>query len=62
MLQEIGTEMQDTKAFQEAIFISVPEAAQWTHIQRLSPENREVSPYIPLRAGYKSKRQTLTHI
>jgi hypothetical protein len=38
------TETQDTKAFQEAIFISMSVAAQWIHIQRLSPENKGVSP------------------
>jgi hypothetical protein len=29
---------------------------------RLSPENKEVSPYIPLQAGYRSKRQSSIHI
>jgi hypothetical protein len=36
---------QDTKAFHEAIFISVQAVAQWIHIQRLSPKNKGVSPY-----------------
>jgi hypothetical protein len=31
------------------------------HIQRLSPENKGALPYIPLQAGYKSKKQSLTH-
>jgi hypothetical protein len=31
-------------------------------IQRLSPENKRVLPYIPLQAGYRSKKQGLTHI
>jgi hypothetical protein len=35
---------------------------QWTCKQRLSPENKGVSPYIPLQAGYRSKKQSLTHI
>jgi hypothetical protein len=35
---------------------------QWTQVQRLSPENKGVSPYIPLQAGYRSKKQNLTHI
>jgi hypothetical protein len=35
---------------------------QWTHVQRLSPENKVVSPYIPLQAGYKNKKQSSTHI
>jgi hypothetical protein len=62
MLQESQTETQDTKAFQEVIFISVLAAAHQIHIQRLSPENKGVSPYTPLQAGYRSKKQGLTHI
>jgi hypothetical protein len=50
------------KAFQEAIFISMLAAAQWIHIQRLIPESKGVSPYIPLQAGYRSKKQGLTHM
>jgi hypothetical protein len=33
-----------------------------THVQRLSPMNKGVSPYIPLQAGYISKQQGLIHI
>jgi hypothetical protein len=33
-----------------------------TPLQRLSPENQGVSPYTPLQAGYRSKKQSLTHI
>jgi hypothetical protein len=62
MLQESHTETQDTKAFQQAVFISLLAVAQWIHIQRLSPEDKGVSPYIPLQAGYRSKSQGLTHI
>jgi hypothetical protein len=40
----------------------VPTQTQWTCIQRLSPKNKEVSPYIPLQAGYRSKEQSSTHI
>jgi hypothetical protein len=50
------------RLFQEAVFISVPAAAQQIHIQRLSPENKGVSSYIPLQAGYRNKQQGLTHI
>jgi hypothetical protein len=32
---------------------------QGIHVQRLSPENKEVSPYIPLQAGYRSKKAKL---
>jgi hypothetical protein len=35
---------------------------QQTHVQKLSPENKEVSPYIPLQAGYISKKRGLIHI
>jgi hypothetical protein len=35
---------------------------QWNWVQRLSLKNKEVSPYIPLQAGYRSKKQDLTHI
>jgi hypothetical protein len=35
---------------------------QQARVQRLSPENKEVSSYIPLQAGYRSKRQSSTHI
>jgi hypothetical protein len=37
---------QDTKAFREAIFISVLAATQQIHIQRLSPENKGAMTYI----------------
>jgi hypothetical protein len=35
---------------------------QQTHVQRLSPENKGVSPYIPLQADYRSKKQGLIHV
>jgi hypothetical protein len=54
--------MQGTKALQEAIFISVTAAAQWIHIQRLNPENKGHSLYLPLQADYRSKMSGLTHI
>jgi hypothetical protein len=57
------TEISNTKAFQEAIFIfSVAAAVQWIHIQRLSPENKGGSPYIHSQAGSRRKKQGLTHI
>jgi hypothetical protein len=40
----------------------VPAQTQWTYVQRLSPENKGVSPYVPLQAGYGSKKQGLIHI
>jgi hypothetical protein len=36
-----------------------------TRVQRLSPKNNGLSPYLPLQAGYrgnKIKKQGLTHI
>jgi hypothetical protein len=54
MLQDIQTGKQNTKAFGEAIFISMPAATQQIHLQRLSPENKGTFPYIPLRAGYRN--------
>jgi hypothetical protein len=35
---------------------------QRTHVHRLSPQNKGVSPHIPLQAGYRSKKQSSTHI
>jgi hypothetical protein len=40
----------------------VPAQTQWTHVQRLNLENKGVSPYILLQAGYRSKKQSSTHI
>jgi hypothetical protein len=40
----------------------VPAQTQWTRVQRLSPEKKGVSSYIPLQAGYRSKKQSTTHI
>jgi hypothetical protein len=60
MLWDILEGKWDTKAFQKAIFIREPTVAQWIHIQRLSPENKGVSPYITLQASYRSKKQGLT--
>jgi hypothetical protein len=49
----------------EEIMFIMPVQTQQTHVQRLSPENKGVSPYIPLQAHYrgnKIKKQGLTHI
>jgi hypothetical protein len=40
----------------------MPAVAQWIHIQKLSPENKEVLPYIPLQAGYRSEKHSLVHM
>jgi hypothetical protein len=39
----------------------VPTQTQWTVVLRLSPENKYVSHYIPLQAGYRSKKQSSAH-
>jgi hypothetical protein len=39
----------------------VPAQTQRSHVQRLSPENKGVSPYIPLQIDYRSKKQSSTH-
>jgi hypothetical protein len=40
----------------------VPAQTQQTPVQRLSPENKGALHYIPLQAGYRSKKQGLTHM
>jgi hypothetical protein len=60
LLWDIQAGNQVTNAFQEAVFISMSIASQQIKIQRLSPENKEALPYIPLQAGYRSKKQGLT--
>jgi hypothetical protein len=40
----------------------VPAQTQRIHVQSLSSENKGVSPYITLQAGYRSKEQGLIHI
>jgi hypothetical protein len=40
----------------------MPAQTQRIHVQRLSSENKGVSLYIPLQAGYRSKKQGLIHI
>jgi hypothetical protein len=57
LLQDIQAGKQDSKAFQDAMFISILATAQWIHIQRLSPKNKGAFLYIPLQAGYRSKKQ-----
>jgi hypothetical protein len=41
----------------------VPAQTQCTHVQRLSPRTKgSLLPYIPLQAGYRSKKQGIIHI
>jgi hypothetical protein len=50
-------EIQDSEANSRKQCFIVPAQTQRTHVQRLSPENKGVSPYISLQAGYRSKKQ-----
>jgi hypothetical protein len=55
-------EIQDSEAISRKQGFIVPAQTQQTHVQRLSPENKGVSLYIPLQGGYRSKKQDLIHI
>jgi hypothetical protein len=57
-----STGKRNTKAFGEAMFVSMPAVAQQIHIQRLNPENKGALPYTPLQADYRNEKQSLTHI
>jgi hypothetical protein len=62
MLQESQAEIWDTEAVSRKQHFILLAQTQRTCVQRLSPKNKEVSPYIPLQAGYRSKTQGLIHI
>jgi hypothetical protein len=49
LLDEIG----DSEAINRKQCFIVPAQNQHTCVQRLSPENKGVSPYTPLQAGYR---------
>jgi hypothetical protein len=40
----------------------VPAQNQWTRVQRLSPANKGVSPYVPWQAGDKQKAKLNPHL
>jgi hypothetical protein len=62
VLQDSWTETQDTEAvLQEQDFIVLAQTQQ-SHVQRLSLDNKVALPYITLQAGYRSKKQGLTHM
>jgi hypothetical protein len=52
LLAEIG----DSEAISRKQRFIVPAQSQRTPVQRLSPENKGVSPYVPLQAGYRGKK------
>jgi hypothetical protein len=54
-------EIQDSEANSRKQRFIVPAQTQRTQVQRLSPKSKGVLPYIPLQAGYRSKKQGLIH-
>jgi hypothetical protein len=63
MLPDIQARKWDTtKALPKAMFIRMPAVAQWFHIQRLSPKNKEALPYICLQADYRKEKQSLIRV
>jgi hypothetical protein len=56
VLQESQAEIQDTEAVCRKQHFIVLAQTQWTHVQRLSHENKEFSPYIPLQAGLQKQK------
>jgi hypothetical protein len=56
MLQESQTERRGTEDDQQEAMFFVPAQTQWTCIQRLSPKNKGISPYIPLQAGNRGNK------
>jgi hypothetical protein len=56
MLWESQTETLHIEAFQEAVFISLLAAAQQIHIQRLSLENKGVSPLYTLASRLQKQK------
>jgi hypothetical protein len=56
------TEHGTLKKFSRKQCFIVLTQTQWTWVQRLRPKNKEVSPYIPLQASFRCKKQGLTHI
>jgi hypothetical protein len=45
----------DTEARKQHFIL--PAQTQRTYVQRLSPENKGVSPYIPFQGGYRGKKK-----
>jgi hypothetical protein len=65
ILWETQTETKDSEAWKQQFI--VPAWTQLTRVQRLSPENKGISPYVSLQASnrgnkMKIKKQALTHI
>jgi hypothetical protein len=62
LLQGSQAEIGTLRQFSRKQHFIVPAQTQWTHVQRLSPKDKEVSPNKPLEAGYRSKKQSSTHM
>jgi hypothetical protein len=60
--RSLPTEIQAFEANSRKQRFIVQAQTQRTHVQRLSPENKGVSLYLPLQAGYRSKKQGLIHV
>jgi hypothetical protein len=58
LLWETETETWGSEARKQCFI--VPAQTQQTHVQRLSLENKGVSPYVSLQAGYRGKTTTTT--
>jgi hypothetical protein len=55
LLWETQTETQDSEARKQCFIVTAQ--TQQTHVQKLSPENKGDSLYIPLQASYRGKEK-----
>jgi hypothetical protein len=62
LLQESQAEIGTLRQFSRKQCCIVLAQTHQTRVQKLNPENKGVSPYIPLQAGYRSKKQSFTYI
>jgi hypothetical protein len=62
LLQEFASWDTGLQAIRRKRCFIVLAQTQRTHVQRLRPKNKGVSPYVPLQEGYRSRKQGLIHI
>jgi hypothetical protein len=62
MLRESQAEIRTLRQFSRKQCFIVPVQTQQTRVQQVNPENKEGSPCISFQAGYRSKKQSSTHI
>jgi hypothetical protein len=62
LLQESQAEFGTLMHFSRKQHFIVVTQTQQTHVLRLSPKNKEISRHIPRQAGYRSKKQSSTHL